>query len=322
MSQPLEKVEPNPQIKIISAHSIFNENAIVLSQKFKWKLETNFDPQPNDLYIVYGAHELAHQLLEVQFRKNNSFGYIIMNSEQTESQFFKNKYYLSLMKRNIVFDYNTLTTEYLKENHGIKVLSYFFFEFMKFNIETNDRPYDVAFIGSKNERREDFLNLIQKQYPDLKVYVDFEWKHSNAESLTKILQQCKVVLNIPYYKHNPLETHRINKALSCGCDVISLNSVEDDANNFYKDYCVMSNDLVGAVGAYFKEKPAKKSYEELIKNLSQKFNPHMCFIIGHVHKKLLSISNGDKEETLHEPTATDTNVSTDKETEVALGDKV
>ncbi len=45
MSQPLEKVEPkvdggrNPQIKIISAHSIFNENAIVLSQKFKWKLE-------------------------------------------------------------------------------------------------------------------------------------------------------------------------------------------------------------------------------------------------------------------------------------------
>ncbi len=155
MSQPLQKVEPkvdggrNPQIKIISAHSIFNENAIVLSQKFKWKLETDFDPQPNDLYIVYGAHELAHQLMEVQFRKNNSFGYIIMNSEQTESQFLKNKYYLSLMKRNIVFDYNTLTTEYLKENHGIKVLSYFYFEFMKFNIETNDRPYDVAFIGSK-----------------------------------------------------------------------------------------------------------------------------------------------------------------------------
>ena len=48
-------------IKIISGHSIFNENAIVLSQKFKWKLETDFDPQANDLYIVYGAHELAHQ---------------------------------------------------------------------------------------------------------------------------------------------------------------------------------------------------------------------------------------------------------------------
>ena len=308
-------------IKIISGHSIFNENAIVLSQKFKWKLETDFDPQPNDLYIVYGAHELAHQLLEVQFRKNNSFGYIIMNSEQTESQFLKNKYYLSLMKRNIVFDYNTLTTEYLKENHGIKVLSYFFFEFMKFNIETNDRPYDVAFIGSKNERRETLIQDLQKKHPDLKFYVDFEWKHKNADSLTKILQQCKVVLNIPYYENNPLETHRIHKALACGCEVISLKSVDEDANEFYKDYITITDDISSClVDGVVKGSPL--SYEELIKNLSQKFNPHMCFIIGHVHKKLLCISNGDKEETLHEQTATDTNVSTDKETEVTLGDKV
>ena len=308
-------------IKIISGHSIFNENAIVLSQKFKWKLETDFDPQPNDLYIVYGAHELAHQLLEVQFRKNNSFGYIIMNSEQTESQFFKNKYYLSLMKRNIVFDYNTLTTEYLKENHGIKVLSYFFFEFMKFNIETNDRPYDVAFIGSKNERRETLIQDLQKKHPDLKFYVDFEWKHKNADSLTKILQQCKVVLNIPYYENNPLETHRIHKALACGCEVISLKSVDEDANEFYKDYITITDDISSClVDGVVKGSPL--SYEELIKNLSQKFNPHMCFIIGHVHKKLLSISNGDKQQVVHEPTATDTNVSNDKETEVALGDKV
>jgi hypothetical protein len=78
------------------------------------------------------------------------------------------------MKRNIVFDYNTLTTDNLKETHNIKVLSYFFFEFMKFNIEEENRPYDVAFIGSKNERREDFLNLIKQQYPELNVYVDFE----------------------------------------------------------------------------------------------------------------------------------------------------
>ena len=308
-------------IKIISGHSIFNENAIVLSQKFKWKLETDFDPQPNDLYIVYGAHELAHQLLEVQFRKNNSFGYIIMNSEQTESQFFKNKYYISLMKRNIVFDYNTLTTEYLKENHGIKVLSYFFFEFMKFNIETNDRPYDVAFIGSKNERRETLIQDLQKKHPDLKFYVDFEWKHKNADSLTKILQQCKVVLNIPYYENNPLETHRIHKALACGCEVISLKSVDEDANEFYKDYITITDDISSClVDGVVKGSPL--SYEELIKNLSQKFNPHMCFIIGHVHKKLLSISNGDKQQVVHEPTATDTNVSNDKETEVALGDKV
>ena len=79
MSQPLENVEPKddggriPQIKVISGHSVFNENALVLSNKFGWALEKNFNPQDRDLYIVLGAHELAHQLLEIQFRKNNSF---------------------------------------------------------------------------------------------------------------------------------------------------------------------------------------------------------------------------------------------------------
>jgi hypothetical protein len=129
-------------IKIISCHSIFNENALVLSQKYEWKIEKDFDPKPNDLYIVFGGHEMAHQLLEIQYRKNSSFGYIILNSEQIHSQFFKNKFYLKLMKQNVVCDYNAITPDWLKE-HEIKVFSYFYFEFMKFNIETN-REYDMC----------------------------------------------------------------------------------------------------------------------------------------------------------------------------------
>ena len=69
-------------IKIISCHPVFNENAVVLSQKFNWKLEHEFDPQAGDIYLVLGGHEMAHQLLEAQLRKNASYGYIIMNIEQ------------------------------------------------------------------------------------------------------------------------------------------------------------------------------------------------------------------------------------------------
>jgi len=49
---------------------------------------------------------------------------------------------------------------------------------MKFNIETNDRPYDVAFIGSKNERRERLPKLNTKNnIPTWKVYVGFlKWE--------------------------------------------------------------------------------------------------------------------------------------------------
>ncbi len=231
------------EIKIISGHAIFNENAVVLSKKFGWALEKEFNPKPKDLYIVFGGHEMAHHLLEIQYRLNNTFGFVVMNSEQPDSQFMKNKYYISLMKRNVVMDYNTLSANYLKETYDIKVLSYYYFEFMKFNLETNERPYDVCFIGSKNERREKILKELQEQYPDLNFYIDFDWSHKNSDSLTKILHQCKLVLNIPYYDKNALETHRIHKSLACGCKVISLPSADEDTNKFYKDYITITDNI-------------------------------------------------------------------------------
>ena len=306
-------------IKIISGHAVFNENAVVMSKKFNWTLENQFDPQAGDLYIVFGGHELAHQLLEAQFRKNSSYGYIIMNSEQIHSQFFKNKYYIQLMKRNVVFDYNRITSDYLKKAHDVKVLSFYFFEFMKFNNETNRKTYDVTFIGSKTEDRVKQMKELEEEFDDLKFYVDFDWKHGSSESLTQILQKSKVVLNIGYYTdYRPLESHRINKALACECDVISTMSDDDDANDFYKDYCYMTTDIKDTLHKYFNDElDKKKPYEELVKELSQKFNPHMNFIVQHVHKKLLSLhyNNGTTTETMEESSATDTDVSSNTETQ-------
>ena len=306
-------------IKIISGHAVFNENAVVMSKKFNWKLENEFDPQAGDLYIVLGGHELAHQLLEAQFRKDSSYGYIIMNSEQIHSQFFKNKYYIQLMKRNVVFDYNRITSDYLKKAHDVKVLSFYFFEFMKFNNETNSKTYDVTFIGSKTEDRVKLMKELEEEFDDLKFYVDFDWKHGSSESLTQILQKSKVVLNIGYYTdYRPLESHRINKALACECDVISTMSDDDDANDFYKDYCYMTTDIKDTLHKYFNDElDKKKPYEDLVKELSQKFNPHMGFIVQHVHKKLLSLhnSNGTTSGIMEESSTTDTDLSSNTQTE-------
>jgi len=277
-------------IKVISGHQVFNENAVVLSQKNKWTLEKEFNPQANDLYIVFGAHELAHQLLEIQYRKNSSFGYIILNSEQIHSQFFKNKYYIQLMKRNVVCDYNTLTCDYLRQNFDVKVFSYYHFEFMKFP-EEEKRIYDVCFIGTKNQHREETLNKLQEQFPNLKFYIDLEWKHGSSDSLTKILSQSKVVLNMPFYQDNALETHRINKALACGCQVVSTFSKDKDADEFYKDYIYFSDDLERGIIYQQESKVPKKSYEDLVKALNQKISPHFLFVIDQVHKKLISLSN-------------------------------
>jgi len=311
-------------IKIISCHPVFNENAVVLSQKFNWKLETQFDPQAGDIYLVLGGHEMAHQLLEAQFRKNASYGYIIMNSEQIHSQFMKNKYYIELMKRNVVFDYTTINTDYLKKTHDIKVLSYYFFEFLCVETKNKKPKYDVTFIGSKTEDRVKLMKDLEEEFNDLNFYMDFDWKHGSSNAMTEIMNDSKVVLNIGYYSENrPLETHRINKALACHCDVVSLKSDDTDANEFYDEYCYMTDDIKTTLHKYFNDelKP-KKPYEDLVKTLAQKFHPHMMFIVDHIQKKLKSIhnNNGTTEEIVSQSTSTDTNVSTNSSKEIKTGE--
>lgn len=307
-------------IKVISCHAIFNENAVILSQKFNWKLESQFEPQAGDIYIVFGGHEMAHQLLDVQFRKNCCFGYIIMNSEQMNSQFMKNKYYIELMKRNVVFDYTSINTDYLKNTHNIKVLSYYFFEFLRIEKKNPTPKYDVTFIGSKNEERVKLMRELEEEFSNLKFYVDFDWKNGSSNAMTEIMNESKVVLNLGYYSSDrPLETHRINKALACHCDVISVRSDDKDANEFYEDYCYMTTDIKDTLHKYFNDElEPKKPYEELVKTLSQKFNPHMMFIVEHILKKLKSLSTSKNEtdsENIQQPTATDRNVSTDEKEE-------
>ena len=70
-----------------------------------------------------------------------------MNSEQIGSVVFENKFYIQLMKNNFVFDYNHLTSNYLEETFEVKVLSYFFFDFMK--LEPKEKTIDILFIGTE-----------------------------------------------------------------------------------------------------------------------------------------------------------------------------
>jgi hypothetical protein len=176
-------------------------------------------------------------------------------------------------------------------------------------------------LGSANDKRTAVYKQLKETYPHLNIYFDLEWQHTAPEKLTDLLHKAKVVLNMPYYKDNALETHRINKALSCDCQVISLRSCDEDANKFYEDYITFTDDIVSQVG---KELEPKKNYEDLVKALSQKINPHFLFVIDQVHKKLISLSstNGTPTEAVQEPTATDSDISSNAETQVSMGDKV
>ena len=88
-------------VYVTNGSNIFSENAIILANKFNIKLVTDLNPKAKEIYIVYGAHEIAIQLLEAQ--KKNDCVYIIMNSEQMGSVFFEDKFSIKLMKNNFFF---------------------------------------------------------------------------------------------------------------------------------------------------------------------------------------------------------------------------
>jgi len=261
-------------IKIINAHAIFTENAICLSKRTGWVIEKDLNPQPDDLYVVFGAHEIAHQLIQMETTFPNLSGvqeakplkFIIMNSEQEQSQFLKNKYYLELMKKNVVINF---TEDTFLEKYGIRSLATYAFESINFEMQL-DRVYDYTFIGSYTEKREQIINELKEKYPDKTFFIDFEWKHKEIETLTKILHQSKCVLNIPYYENSSLETHRINKALSCGCDVISFTKSHED----YLNHVHFINHL---------EYTPKDNTNFMIK-LNEKYLPKVVWIVEQIYK--------------------------------------
>ena len=273
------------KVKIIILHSIFTENAIVLSARLGVEIIKDFTPVSGYLYLVYGAHEKSIELLNAQKQMQNTFGYIILNSEPPLSQFMANKFYIELMKNNVVYDYNNISAAYLKKTYGINVKSFHFFDFPEYQEEeVVDRTIDILFVGSKTIRREKIFHKLKEKYPNKNIEFIFDWSLSAPADLTKKLKQAKYVLNIPYHEHNILETHRINKALSAGCQVISLYSGDKTTDDFYNDYVHMTHDIVEV----FNEDLTinKKPYHELSKFLTEKLTTHNSWYISKIFENL------------------------------------
>jgi hypothetical protein len=257
-------------IKIVSLHTIFNENAGALSKKYNWPIETEFRPESNDLYILFGANAYPRFLLKQQEELPFKIFYIILNSEQIESPFLKDVNYITLLRNNFVFNYSNNITQWLEKNTSIKVLGSFYFQFIESNFNFyKDREIDVAFVGSRNLERQTIMDNVKKMH--INVYTDFEWKHSMPDDLTILLNNSKVVINIPYYNNNSLETHRIIKALSCGCTVISLRSSDDELDSIFEEYIYFTDNILSCVTRYFNnELKPKKTYKELNATLDSK----------------------------------------------------
>ena len=209
---------------IISFSMYFTENADQLARKTGY--DVVYKLEAGKSYCVFSAHDAAPELLEFQEKYHTS--YTIYQSENIESAFFTPAY-VELLKRNRVLQYSPFTAALCKERFHIRTDGYFNFDYRTLS-SNHKRTIDLLFFGTMTQKRHDILREIQNRFEHLHMVVANDLFHA---ALDDTLLYTRFVLNISAYENNALETHRINKALACGCRVITNYSADTNMNNKY-----------------------------------------------------------------------------------------
>jgi hypothetical protein len=209
--------------------NIHIENALLLSIRLKIPILKEL--RENETILVMGSAVNPYHLLNFQFK--HKVMYYIFQAENIASDFFDNKHYISLLRRNPVFHYSQYNADECYKRWGIKSCGLFDWEFLNRNnlYEICNQPIDLLFYGYPNETREKVEILLKEKYPDKNIVFAYA---IYDDSVIDLITRAKYVLNIPYLENTSLETHRINQALACGCKVISKRSNCDYLNKKYE----------------------------------------------------------------------------------------
>lgn len=230
-------------MKVYSFSLIFIENAIELAKRYNFTYTETIDFDDNETYIIFGTHEQDYAYKLLLYKYKNKKDYIVINSEQPTSVFFINKYYQQLLRVSRVVDYNSLSVDVINKTVNSSAKCCYFFDF-PINIPNKSKEYDIVFIGSYSKIRENIYKYLKCKYPDKNILFDFGYNYKKIDKLTNLLVNTKIVLNIPFYSDGILEIHRINKALSCGCIVVSTRGKDEYVNKLYEDYIHFTDDLL------------------------------------------------------------------------------
>ena len=223
---------------VVSFKACFNENATILASRLKIPFISDLSPKGEDIMIVFGALEQADKLVLIQ--KNIGCSYIIVQSERFESDAFDNKYYVELLENNPVLDWSRLNTEKLKSKLNTKVFSFYFYDFLgNSDLPTfESRPVDFFFAGEPNEIQKTLLEEFKKTNP--RSTVEFDTKYENPRDLFDKLKTVKYVIQMP--SNSVPDTYTIHRALSAGCEVISLD-MDASISPKYRSYVHIVNRL-------------------------------------------------------------------------------
>ena len=143
--------------------------------------------------------------------------------------------YLELLRTNMVVDYELANTQFYAHDAAMPVIHFGYAPYLKSQAQQatalSERPIDLLFFGSINERRKAFLSKVSATGAKIKVIEQPLYGKERDE----VVRTAKAVLNCHYYETNRFEQARAFHSMSLGTPVISERTPQTQAPDFYDD---------------------------------------------------------------------------------------
>lgn len=186
--------------------------------------------------IVFGISGITRQLTFHRFNKNKM---IIYNSESLLINIKHRNRYLDFWKgKNLIqiWDYSRRNLSELTKlfpnipNYFVPITydSFFISPILikNFNI---DKPKDILFYGSLNERRNNIFNKLKEHF---QISIK---KFNNIKDLENSINEHKIILIIHFYENDkPIDTFRLFKLITNKIFVIQESPFDEEKLNFEK----------------------------------------------------------------------------------------
>ena len=243
-------------ICILWHHDVFNETAIGIDdalflsgtsstlKRFTGEITFPIREQNSTIYIILGFHRFAGNLPKY---------FIAFQSEQVGSKWFTKSYFNRLSKSLIVWDFSPKNINFIRASvHDISA------KYIPIRVpmisftrqSTCNKDIDVLFYGAMHQRRKNIENQLKKaKYNTVFRYYDLFENDRDA-----LIDRSKIVLNLHYWEHSSLETHRIEYLCSRSKCVISERSSDFGLDEEYKNSVVFCDieSIVKTVGVLLK----------------------------------------------------------------------
>ena len=177
--------------------------------------------QEDNFYIIIGAQFFKNLVPKL---KNKRF--IIYQLEQLDK--IKLDPQLISMSKGII-DYTEINRKIYKD---FQILYPPFSSYI-FSVNTEkEKDIDILFYGCLNPRRNNILNYVRHEFPNLNVKI---LNNKRGEELYNVIKKSKIVLNISFYKPSIFEICRINEIIPFGTFIISeLNLIDEYTKTLYE----------------------------------------------------------------------------------------